>query len=196
MAASAESVNEDLSGVPNEFLCPIYKDIMRDPVVAADGFSYERAAIEHWIRQQDPLVFEFTSEYGYLCRTQAKSPITRQPLGNSILKDNISLRKLIRDYLDRGVSRSALAPAAPTEIAQLRQQLEATERYRIRMQQQLEAAEQHRISKLTESQRMSTEIAELRENKKHMQEQLEAAEQHRIHMQEQLEAADKYRMRM
>ena len=33
------------------FLCPITHDVMVDPVVAADGETYERAAIEQWIRR-------------------------------------------------------------------------------------------------------------------------------------------------
>ncbi|KAG2449512.1 hypothetical protein HYH02_005656 [Chlamydomonas schloesseri] len=35
--------------IPPLFLCPITQDLMQDPVVAADGFSYERLAIEQWI---------------------------------------------------------------------------------------------------------------------------------------------------
>jgi hypothetical protein len=30
------------------FLCPIRMEIMKDPVVAADGHTYERGAIEDW----------------------------------------------------------------------------------------------------------------------------------------------------
>ena len=33
--------------------CPITYKAMRDPVVTADGHSYERAAIERWLAQQD-----------------------------------------------------------------------------------------------------------------------------------------------
>jgi serine/threonine protein kinase len=33
---------------PNEYLCPITGELMEDPVVAADGHTYERAAIEQW----------------------------------------------------------------------------------------------------------------------------------------------------
>jgi outer membrane biosynthesis protein TonB len=36
---------------PNEFLCPIILELMRDPVVAKDGHTYERKAIEDWFRQ-------------------------------------------------------------------------------------------------------------------------------------------------
>ena len=36
------------SPVPHECLCPITRQIMLDPVVAADGHSYERTAIQKW----------------------------------------------------------------------------------------------------------------------------------------------------
>merc|ERR1711924_489863 len=29
--------------------CPITMEVMRDPVVAADGYTYEREAIERWL---------------------------------------------------------------------------------------------------------------------------------------------------
>eukprot|EP01105_Mastigella_eilhardi_P010645 TRINITY_DN247_c0_g2_i2.p1 TRINITY_DN247_c0_g2~~TRINITY_DN247_c0_g2_i2.p1 ORF type:complete len:610 (+),score=152.39 TRINITY_DN247_c0_g2_i2:54-1832(+) len=34
---------------PSEYLCPITQLVMRDPVLAADGFLYERTAIEQWL---------------------------------------------------------------------------------------------------------------------------------------------------
>ena len=49
---------------PDEFLCPITYEVMRDPVVASDGHSYERAAIEHYHAQEgrrtSPLTLERT----------------------------------------------------------------------------------------------------------------------------------------
>lgn len=41
--------NEPLATVP-EFRCPITLSVMRDPVIAADGHSYEREALEAWLR--------------------------------------------------------------------------------------------------------------------------------------------------
>ncbi|KAL5063342.1 hypothetical protein RYX36_025079, partial [Vicia faba] len=35
--------------VPNSFLCPILKKVMRNPHIAADGYSYELEAIEEWL---------------------------------------------------------------------------------------------------------------------------------------------------
>ena len=31
---------------PKEFLCPISKTLMKDPVIASDGVTYERKGIE------------------------------------------------------------------------------------------------------------------------------------------------------
>jgi len=44
-----EGDDDTLSAVPDEFKCPITHDIMRDPVVASDGVTYERHAIEEHI---------------------------------------------------------------------------------------------------------------------------------------------------
>ena len=46
------------SGVPPVFFCPITRKLFTDPVVAADGYTYERAAIELWFdndRKHSPL---------------------------------------------------------------------------------------------------------------------------------------------
>jgi SUMO ligase MMS21 Smc5/6 complex component len=33
----------------DEIICPITLKIMEDPVIAADGHTYERSAIQEWI---------------------------------------------------------------------------------------------------------------------------------------------------
>ena len=35
--------------VPTTFLCPITQDVLTDPVICADGHTYERAAITRWL---------------------------------------------------------------------------------------------------------------------------------------------------
>ncbi|MCC2667386.1 MAG: hypothetical protein K0S63_1302, partial [Gammaproteobacteria bacterium] len=35
--------------VPDAFECPITAEIMLDPLMASDGHSYERIAIEKWL---------------------------------------------------------------------------------------------------------------------------------------------------
>jgi hypothetical protein len=42
--------DENTLELPDEFKCPIGLDLMNDPVMAADGQSYERAKINRWFR--------------------------------------------------------------------------------------------------------------------------------------------------
>lgn len=69
------------SNIPNSFLCPILHDIMSDPVVAADGHSYERSSIENWFSSGGKL-----------------SPLTGALLASQSLTPNHSLRKAIEDF--------------------------------------------------------------------------------------------------
>jgi len=55
---------------------------MRDPVIGADGHSYERANVERWLA------------------TSATSPVTRQPMHASALIPNHALRHAIEQGLD------------------------------------------------------------------------------------------------
>mmetsp|Transcript_913 Transcript_913/g.1257 ORF Transcript_913/g.1257 Transcript_913/m.1257 type:complete len:223 (+) Transcript_913:49-717(+) len=61
------------------FRCPITLEIMRDPVICADGHSYERLAIEHWLRKYE------------------RSPQTNLPLSSPELIPNHSLRGAIHE---------------------------------------------------------------------------------------------------
>lgn len=63
---------------PEPFLCPITFEIMRDPVICADGHTYERTAIEHWFSREN--------------RT---SPLTNATLSSLNLIPNYGLRASI-----------------------------------------------------------------------------------------------------
>ena len=65
---------------PESFLCPITLCIMFDPVVASDGHSYERCAIQEWLTRTD------------------RSPKTNIALKRKTLIPNHALRSLIEDY--------------------------------------------------------------------------------------------------
>ncbi|XP_075036917.1 WD repeat, SAM and U-box domain-containing protein 1 [Mixophyes fleayi] len=71
------------SDVPEEFLCPITWEIMRDPVMASDGYSYERKAIENWISTE-----------------KRTSPMTNLPLENLLLTPNRTLKMALNRWLD------------------------------------------------------------------------------------------------
>lgn len=69
-------------GRPSEHLCPITYEVMKDPVVAADGYSYERRAIERYFRGPG----------------NARSPMTGLPLPNKTVVPNQALKIMINDW--------------------------------------------------------------------------------------------------
>uniref|UniRef100_A0A8C4E6X7 WD repeat, SAM and U-box domain-containing protein 1 n=1 Tax=Dicentrarchus labrax TaxID=13489 RepID=A0A8C4E6X7_DICLA len=74
----ALKAEESGSEAPDEFLCPITRELMKDPVIAADGYSYERESIENWIRGKSKT-----------------SPMTNLPLQTTLLTPNRSLKTAI-----------------------------------------------------------------------------------------------------
>ncbi|KAJ7947654.1 Protein kinase domain [Quillaja saponaria] len=68
--------------MPSFFLCPIRQEIMHDPQVAADGFTYEGEAIRQWL------------ESGH-----ETSPMTNLRLTHLHLTPNHVLRHAIQDWL-------------------------------------------------------------------------------------------------
>lgn len=68
---------------PTEFKCPITQDLMMDPVIASDGHSYEKKALQ-----------------SFLSRGNRTSPLTREKLDHKIVISNMNLKKRIRDYAD------------------------------------------------------------------------------------------------
>lgn len=45
------SLLSTMDDLPEEYLCPITQEVMKDPVQVADGRSYERKAIQKWYNQ-------------------------------------------------------------------------------------------------------------------------------------------------
>jgi hypothetical protein len=71
---------ESVDPIPEALLCPIGYNLMVDPVVCADGHSYDRAAIQEWFSNHNT------------------SPLTNQRLPNKHLIPNHTLRKMIDEY--------------------------------------------------------------------------------------------------
>jgi serine/threonine protein kinase len=65
--------------VPDTFICCIGYEIMHDPVICADGHSYERENIELWLKQSN------------------HSPRTNLLLAHKVLIPNYALKELIED---------------------------------------------------------------------------------------------------
>ncbi|KAI7754974.1 hypothetical protein M8C21_005620 [Ambrosia artemisiifolia] len=67
--------------IPDDFLCPISLELIRDPVIVSTGQTYERSYIQRWIN----------------CGNTT-CPKTRQKLQNLILTPNYVLRSLITQW--------------------------------------------------------------------------------------------------
>lgn len=74
--------SEEQSQIPAYFICPIFQEIMQDPVVAADGFTYESEALKGWL------------EGGH-----DTSPMTNLKLPHCDLLPNHTLRSAIQEWL-------------------------------------------------------------------------------------------------
>ena len=67
MNALGANVSINDGEIPSVFLCPITDDIMRTPVVARDGFTYDESALLKWVRQSatSPLTRKSIEEYDW-----------------------------------------------------------------------------------------------------------------------------------
>lgn len=74
---------------PDAFQCPVTKELMRDPVVASDGHSYERATLTK------------------LFQIDGRSPLTRELLHRNVVIPNINLKKRILELPEELIAMSA-----------------------------------------------------------------------------------------
>ena len=94
----AEEERFDNDQLPASFRCPITQDVFLSPVVASDGYTYEKQALLHWFADGN-----FTS------------PMTRARLNPRNLHPNRSLKAAIEDH-KKLLRRNAQLEAAMTEI--------------------------------------------------------------------------------
>ncbi|XP_028103297.1 U-box domain-containing protein 33-like isoform X4 [Camellia sinensis] len=76
--------SEEHCQIPSYFICPIFQEIMQDPHVAADGFTYELEALKGWL------------ESGH-----DTSPMTNLKLPHCNLVPNHALRSAIQEWLQQ-----------------------------------------------------------------------------------------------
>ncbi|XP_043701306.1 U-box domain-containing protein 44-like isoform X2 [Telopea speciosissima] len=85
-------IEEDTHITPfKNFICPLTKEVMKDPVVLESSQTYERSAIEYW--------FERCIEDG----RDPTCPVTGQVLKSLEQKPNISLAGAIEEWLNRNI---------------------------------------------------------------------------------------------
>jgi WD40 repeat protein len=74
-------IQDEENYIPQDYLCPISQELMTDPVIAADGHTYNRESITKW-----------------LSRKTERSPLNNSDLPHTSLLDNLFARKIIREY--------------------------------------------------------------------------------------------------
>jgi sacsin len=79
-------VEEEMEEKPSSFTCPITMSLMKSPVIASDGHSYEKDAIQKVIRQGG---------------ANAKSPKTGKRLAHHNLTPNHSFRQSIEEEIEK-----------------------------------------------------------------------------------------------
>ncbi|PON75083.1 Beta-catenin [Parasponia andersonii] len=81
---------QDTLSCPQEFRCPLSKELMRDPVIVASGQTYDRPFIQKWLKAGN--------------RT---CPLTQQVLSHTILTPNHLIREMISQWCKcRGIELS------------------------------------------------------------------------------------------
>jgi hypothetical protein len=73
----------DMKPLPEGFYCPITAELMTDPVISPNGHTFERKAIEHWVR------------------ANGNNPISRDALSLKSLRRNNNLYELIQRELHK-----------------------------------------------------------------------------------------------
>lgn len=66
--------------IPYEFLCPITQEIMREPVICSDGFTYEKQAIVEWFmsgKYTSPMTNEALTDTNYTPNCDLRNQIHR-----------------------------------------------------------------------------------------------------------------------
>lgn len=71
--------------IPEDFICPITKNIFYNPVTLSDGHTYEKYEIIEWIKRHD------------------NSPLTNEELEYKEIYPNYTLKKIIREWIDKNV---------------------------------------------------------------------------------------------
>ena len=106
-AVMAAALNED--EVPDELLCPISHALLsHDPVVAADGHTYERIAIESWFQKQSAEIATTKQTFGSdssqareIIERGVLSPMTLSKMAHLNLTPNHVVRTLAKEFLPR-----------------------------------------------------------------------------------------------
>ncbi|KAI3432068.1 uncharacterized protein J3R85_007443 [Psidium guajava] len=81
--SASSSRSKEPGKAPSHFVCPILQEVMKDPLIAADGFTYEAEAIQGWLHSG-----------------HNTSPMTNLKLEHNNLVPNHALLYAIQEWLE------------------------------------------------------------------------------------------------
>jgi len=76
--------NENKYEIPDELCCKITMELMEEPVVAQSGMTYEKSAL-----------------MDHLKRNRKTDPITRKPIDDEYIFENIALKQKIEEFVEK-----------------------------------------------------------------------------------------------
>lgn len=89
MARELSVLRDHFAGLQNAFCCPITVEPMCSPVIVADGHTFERCALESWMR------------------INTTNPMTGAPVSLKVY-ENICLKSAIRDWQETATARARI----------------------------------------------------------------------------------------
>ena len=93
IAPSAFTVSTPVDAkIPVEYLCRLSKQLMNDPVICADGETYEKTVIEEWIQEHTKM------------KKKLISPVTGEEMQHPFLTPNFSIKTLIVAFRESTMS--------------------------------------------------------------------------------------------
>ena len=116
----SEADNKKTMEYEKNFICPITQERMIDPVIAADGISYERTAIQKWLTDNDT------------------SPKTNLDLEHKELISNITLKAMIDEMSTSSKLDDTCYDQTDRKAAQ-----EAIDAYKKKLKEQVEWTNEH-----------------------------------------------------
>ncbi|KAM3208681.1 hypothetical protein ACQJBY_063400 [Aegilops geniculata] len=96
----ADAGNEEELAVPAHFRCPISLELMKDPVTAPTGITYDRESVEGW-----------------LARGRGTCPVTGGPVQLADLVPNHATRRMIQDWCVANQAERVPTPKVPVAEA-------------------------------------------------------------------------------
>ena len=81
------------------YICPITHETFNDPVIAGDGYTYERRAIENWLMRSN------------------SSPMTRETISHTHLIKNIDMKNRVLSFLEEFHKKHIATNCTPAEVS-------------------------------------------------------------------------------